>query len=218
MSNENTTSEPATNGTSNGAPNVMPNGDAAVSTQHKEDETAPHKKKTRSRRDRAVAVPTTASSPPVEPAITPPQEPGEAPPAEAVAALPKEPGEVLAAEVVAPTPQELEDSSPQKAAEAAAAPQGSAATAEDLRLRVKVWTDHWTGKRYLMPSAFMRDVVNGRPVSDVMVAYAMRDDDTRIVTMRAHEWNTLPFFYFTEDGPAPRATARPIDVIGGHRP
>jgi hypothetical protein len=194
MSNENTTSDPAANGASNGAPNGIPNGDTAVSAQHKEDETAPHKKKTRGRRDRAVA----AAPPPAEPAMTTPQ-----------------PGEAL--------PAELEDSSPQEAAgtaEASSMPQEPLpvdATAGDLRLRVKVWTDRETGKRYLMPSAFMRDVVHGRPVSDVMVAYAMRDDDTRIVTMRAHEWNTLPFFYFAEDGPAPRATARPVDAIGGHR-
>jgi len=84
---------------------------------------------------------------------------------------------------------------------------------EILRLRAKVWTDRTTSKRYLMPTAFMRDVVGGRPVSDVMCAYAMRDDDTKLVTMTASEWNTLPFFYFKEDGSAPRATARPIDVI-----
>jgi len=85
---------------------------------------------------------------------------------------------------------------------------------ESLRLRAKVWTDPATGKRYLMPAAFMRDVVGGKPVSDVMHAYAMRDDDTKLVTLRAAEWNALPFFYFQEDGPAPRASARPVDVVG----
>lgn len=84
---------------------------------------------------------------------------------------------------------------------------------EQLRLRAKVWTDPKTDKRYLMPTAFMRDVVNGKPVSDVMCAYAMRDDDTKLITLTADEWNTLPFFYFQEDGPAPRAAARPVDVI-----
>ena len=85
--------------------------------------------------------------------------------------------------------------------------------AESLRLRMKAWTDRTTGKRYLMPSAFMRDIVNGQPMSDVMYAYAMRDDDTKLVTLTAGEWNELPFFYFQEDGPAPRATARPVDVV-----
>jgi hypothetical protein len=84
---------------------------------------------------------------------------------------------------------------------------------EGLRLRMKVWIDPTTAKRYLMPSAFMRDVVNGQPVSDVMYAYAMSDEDTKLVTMTAREWNTLPFYYFREDGPAPRMTARPVDVV-----
>ena len=83
-----------------------------------------------------------------------------------------------------------------------------------LRLRMKVWTDPETLKRYLMTTAFMRDMVNGRPVSDVMVAYAMSEEDTRVVTLHVYEWNTLPFFYFQEDGPAPRASRRPVDRIG----
>jgi hypothetical protein len=78
---------------------------------------------------------------------------------------------------------------------------------------MKVWTDHQTAKRYLMPSAFMRDVVNGQPMTDVMYAYAMRDDDTKLVTLTANEWNALPFFYVQEDGPAPRATTRPVDEV-----
>lgn len=85
--------------------------------------------------------------------------------------------------------------------------------AANLRLRMKVWSDPTTAKRYLMPSAFMRDVVNGHPVSDVMYAYAMRDDSTKIVTLTAAEWNALPFFYFQEDGPAPRAASRPLDDV-----
>lgn len=82
-----------------------------------------------------------------------------------------------------------------------------------LRLRMKVWTDPVTGKRYLMPTARMRDVVNGVVTTDLMIAYAMSDDDTKLVTLRAGEWNTLPFFYFQEDGPAPRLAPRPIDVV-----
>lgn len=94
------------------------------------------------------------------------------------------------------------------------APQSTAVPSPGtLRLRMKIWTDHRTGKRYLMPTAFMRDVVNGQPVSDAMYAYAMRDDDTKLVTLTAGEWNALPFFYFQEDGWAPRAAERPADVI-----
>ena len=83
----------------------------------------------------------------------------------------------------------------------------------NLRLRVKVWTDPGTLKRYLMPTGFMRDLVNGLPVSDVMYAYGMRDDDTKLVVLSALEWNALPFFYFREDGAAPRATARAGDTL-----
>jgi hypothetical protein len=77
-----------------------------------------------------------------------------------------------------------------------------------LRLRMKTWTDPTTGKRYLMPSAVMAD-----PRLGTMHAYAMTDEDTKIVKLTPLEWNALPFFYFQEDGPAPRASARPIDVI-----
>lgn len=82
-----------------------------------------------------------------------------------------------------------------------------------LRLRMKIWTDPSTLKRYLMPMAFMRDLANGYPITDVMYAYAMSDDSTKIVTLTATEWNALPFFYFQEDGYAPRATARPMDTL-----
>jgi hypothetical protein len=80
---------------------------------------------------------------------------------------------------------------------------------EDLRLRMKIWTDPDTAKRYLMAAAFMLKA----PVTDRMRAYAMRDDDTKIVVMTEREWNELPYYYFKEDGPAPRAIARPLDVV-----
>jgi hypothetical protein len=85
--------------------------------------------------------------------------------------------------------------------------------AKPFRLRMKVWTDPATSKRYLTPSAFMRDVDHGVPVSDVMYAYAMSDEETKIITLNMAEWNTLPFFHFQEDGEAPRASARPVDKI-----
>ena len=78
---------------------------------------------------------------------------------------------------------------------------------------MKVWTDPGTRKRYLMPMAFMRDLMNGQPVTDVMYAYAMSDDGNKIVTLTAGEWNALPFFYFQEDGHAPRAATRPMDTV-----
>jgi hypothetical protein len=83
----------------------------------------------------------------------------------------------------------------------------------NLRLRAKVWTDPKTHRRYLIPMALWRDVERGRPVTDVLVAYVMRDDDTRPIILTVAEWNALPFFYFREDGCAPRAASRPADVI-----
>lgn len=72
------------------------------------------------------------------------------------------------------------------------------------KVRMKVWTDPSTRQRYLMPTGFMRDVVNGQPVTDIMYAYAYAlDGGTPMrVELSALEWNTLPFFYFTEVGPA----------------
>lgn len=81
-------------------------------------------------------------------------------------------------------------------------------TAEGLRLRMKIWTDPRTGRRYLIPVAFMTD-----PKLGTMAAYVMTDEDTKVIKLSAVEWNALPFFYFKEDGPAPRATSRPVDVI-----
>jgi hypothetical protein len=128
-----------------------------------------------------------------------------------VAASEDAPVEVAASE---DAPVEVATSEPTiAAAEEPSAPPIRAVASNGLRLRMKVWTDRPTGKSYLMPSAFMRDVVRGQPVTDVMYAYAMRDDDTKIVTLTAAEWNALPFYYFKEDGPAPRATSRPADVV-----
>ena len=85
--------------------------------------------------------------------------------------------------------------------------------ATELRLRMKVWTDAKTGQRYLMPSAIFRDVVKGRPISDAMYAYGMRDEDTRLIQLTCAEWNALPYYYFREDGSAPRASTVPPTAI-----
>lgn len=77
---------------------------------------------------------------------------------------------------------------------------------------MKVWTDPVTGNRFLMPQALMRDSKNGKPFGTAMIAYAMRDDATKLVELTIDEWNTLPFYYFEEDGAAPRAAKRPVDV------
>src|SRR5262245_66534166 len=110
-------------------------------------------------------------------------------------------------EVVTETATSENSGAPDEVAIAVPPPETESAEPGGLRLRMKIWTDTTTGKRYLMPTAFMRDLVEGKPVSDAMIAYAMRDDDTKLVTLSAGEWNALPFFYFQEDGSASRATA-----------
>lgn len=77
-----------------------------------------------------------------------------------------------------------------------------------LRLRLKVWVDPATRQRFLMPTAIIAD-----PARGLMTAYAMSDVDTRVIQMTVEQWNQLPFYYFQEDGEAPRATKRPVDVI-----
>lgn len=100
------------------------------------------------------------------------------------------------------------NSAPHEAASNAGSAPPTATIAEGLRLRMKVWTDPRTGRRYLIPMAFMTD-----PKLGTMAAYVMTDEDTKIIKLSAVEWNSLPFYYFKEDGPAPRATSRPVDVI-----
>lgn len=84
----------------------------------------------------------------------------------------------------------------------AAAVTTAAGVAQGLRLRMKIWTDPRTGKRYVVPTAHFRDVVDGAPVSDVMHAYAIGEDDVLHVTLRAFEWQALPFVHLREEDPA----------------
>ena len=107
-----------------------------------------------------------------------------------------------------PTADPVPDKEPVAAAVPPASPSAVVQPAEGLRLRMKVWTDRVTGKRYLMPSAVMSD-----PRTGFMTAYAMSDAETKMIRLTPPEWNALPFFYFKEDGPAPRASARPPDGI-----
>ena len=209
MNNTNATTAavpPAPNGhgASNGAANGEPRQISTTETAAKNAQPSSNKKNKKQRHQHDK----TSASAHVEPAAT-----AMADPAESTAPI-----ESTATTESAATPEAIE--TPPSSVEHAAAPseeESTAATmeapAESLRLRMKIWTDPTTSKRYLMPSAFMRDVVNGQPVSDVMYAYAMRDDSTKLITLTAAEWNALPFFFFQEDGAAPRATSRPVDGV-----
>lgn len=89
------------------------------------------------------------------------------------------------------------------------APRPEAYLENILQLCMKVWTDPQTHKRYLLPTAFMRDVVRGQPVSDAMYAYGYATQGApRLIELTAAEWNQLPFFYFQEVGWAPREGER----------
>ena len=84
-----------------------------------------------------------------------------------------------------------------------------------MRLRMKVWTDPDTGKRFLMPAAFLvREfkLLRGRPI---MKAYAMNDEETKVIVMTDLDWDALPFFYFKEDGECTieERPKRPPDLI-----
>jgi hypothetical protein len=79
---------------------------------------------------------------------------------------------------------------------------------DGLRLRMKVWTDPKTKKRYLVPTAVLTDMRRG-----IFTVYAMTDEDTRQIQLGVDEWNALPFFHFKEDGPAPRGAPRAPDVV-----
>jgi hypothetical protein len=67
-----------------------------------------------------------------------------------------------------------------------------------LRTHVKVWTDSVTGQRFITPCAVLT-------ATGLMVATAISESGAvRNVTLTAAEWNSLPFFFFKEDGEAPR--------------
>jgi hypothetical protein len=209
MSNDNT---PGTNKTNADPPPALNGHKNGVPTPPPEARSGSVKKRKKKRSPAAAAptpkvVQTSAPAPAPEIDASIATAPETAPPsAEVVTDTSAETGEAP----VNMAPDEAPaDAAPADAASTDVAPNVS----EGLRLRAKVWTDQTTGKRYLMPTAFMRDVVNGQPVSDVMYAYAMSDEETKLVLLRAHEWNTLPFFYFKEDGPAPRASVRSVDVL-----
>lgn len=77
-----------------------------------------------------------------------------------------------------------------------------------LRLRMKVWKDPATLKQYLMPVGILSG--GGR-----MMAYAMTDEETKIIHLTVDVWNSLPFFYFKEDGLCliRIRTSRPPDLV-----
>jgi hypothetical protein len=63
-----------------------------------------------------------------------------------------------------------------------------------LRLRCKVYQAE--GYRYIVAQGILR--------GGMMHAFAMNDSQTIEIKMTIDEWNALPWYWFQEDGEAPR--------------
>lgn len=63
-----------------------------------------------------------------------------------------------------------------------------------MRLRVKVWTDPESGKRFLAAGGVFA------PAKDQVLFFAMSDEETKHVKVDSQSWNDLPYFWFEEDG------------------
>lgn len=130
-----------------------------------------------------TAPPTASPAPPV-PVVALPQTPQTRPPAHG----PRRPTSGRASAPQAP---------PFTAPTPAAATPAPQTVPSPLRLRLKVWTDPQTKKRYLMPTALLD------PRTGVMTAYGTASEgDDKVLRLTPPEWQALPFFYFKEDQPA----------------
>lgn len=71
-----------------------------------------------------------------------------------------------------------------------------------MRLRMKVFADASTGKKYVVSIALLD------PKTETVRAYLMSDEETRFVALSIDDYNAIPYSFFDEDGPAPPASAR----------
>lgn len=81
-----------------------------------------------------------------------------------------------------------------------------------IRLKLKVYTDPYTKKRYVA-AAGMLD-----PATGVIHAVLLSDDDTRPTKMLVSEWNDLPYFYFVEGAPAEKPEKKWDPAAGKEAP
>lgn len=81
---------------------------------------------------------------------------------------------------------------------------------EKLRVSVKVFVRD--GKRYLCAMGAYN------PATDRVHAFAMSEEGTVQVALTDTEWNALPFFWFVEDGPAPKPEHRKVTLPESLRP
>ncbi len=76
-----------------------------------------------------------------------------------------------------------------------------------MRLRVKVFTAPATGKRYLVSIAMFN------PEREELHVYFMSDEETLFRSLPIDDYNALPYFFFKEDGPAPRPEMRVAEPL-----
>jgi len=76
-----------------------------------------------------------------------------------------------------------------------------------VRLRAKVFTNETTGQRYLVSMAMFN------PERETVHVYFMSDEETLFQIMSVEDYNALPYFFFKEDGPAPKPEMRVADVL-----
>jgi len=77
----------------------------------------------------------------------------------------------------------------------------------DLRLRMKVFTDEVTGHRYLVSMAI------ANLAEQTVHVYFMSDEETLFRSLPIDDYNALPYFFFKEDGPAPRPEMRVAEPL-----
>lgn len=84
-------------------------------------------------------------------------------------------------------------------------------TVSSLRLRMKIWVHPETQKRFMVAAGYLE------LKSERMIAYAMSDEQTYPLKLTIDEWNALPYFFFREDGPAPKPEKKydPDPFTGG---
>ena len=157
-------------------------------------------------------VPNGAHATPIEP---PKEAAKEAAPQDAPKEAPKEAPRV--AKPQHPTSPKATATTPPKASKPTAqtakplpsappaAPPAAIAPSVGMRLRMKIWTDPSTQKRYLVPTALVPKPRENPKGLLTVYAVSDEDEDTKTLKLTRLEWNALPFFYFQEDGPAPRA-------------
>lgn len=76
-----------------------------------------------------------------------------------------------------------------------------------MRLRMKVFTDETTGNRYLVSMAI------ANLAEETVHVYFMSDEETIFRSLSIDDYNALPYFFFKEDGPAPKPVMRVADEL-----